>query len=57
MDQTLSLILAIVGAAVGATWVLTSKLSAIQVAISSLVSRVDNHEAKIINLEKRRRRA
>ena len=53
-NNTIALVLTIVGAAVGATWALSTQLSSIRSAIASLVEKVSQHDAKIINLEKRR---
>ena len=52
--ETIALIITIVVAAVGATWVLSTNLSSIRSAISSLVARVNQHDADIIDLKKRR---
>ena len=50
----LTLVFTIVAAAIGATWVLGLKLSSISSAISSLVARVDKHDAEIIDIKKAR---
>ena len=55
--ETVALIVTIVVAAVGATWVLSTNLSSIQSAISSLVARVNQHDADIIDLKKNRARS
>ncbi len=52
----IALIVTVVCSAVGATWVLSTHLSSIQVAISSLVERVKQHDADIIDLKKARSR-
>ncbi len=52
--ETISLIVTIIGAAIGGTWVISTHLGQIQVAIASIVERVKQHDADIIDLKKRR---
>ncbi len=54
--ETVSLVVTILVAAVGATWVVSTQLSKIQIALASLVERVRQHEADIIDLKKARTR-
>lgn len=50
-----TLVFSIFAAAIGATWILGLKLSSISSAISTLVARVDKHDAEIIDIKKARR--
>lgn len=54
--ETFVHVLAVVGSAVGATWVLAAKLNAIQVTLAAVVIRLDAVEGKVVRLETRRRR-
>lgn len=52
--ETLAVIATIVIASIGATWVLSTNLSSIQSAVSSLVARVNQHDADINDLKRAR---
>ncbi len=54
--ETIAQIFAIVGSAIGATWILSSKLTAIETALRNYGVRVEVLEAKVIKLEGRNRR-
>ncbi len=54
--ETIALIVTIVTAAVGATWVLATKLTSIEDALLAFGVRVQTVEAKVIKLEGRNRR-
>jgi len=54
--ETIVHVIAIVGSAVGATWILSSKLSAIQISLATVVARLEAVEGKVIKLEGRSRR-
>lgn len=54
--DTVALVITIATAAIGATWVLSTQLSSIQSAIAVLASKVNQHEADIIDLKRARAR-
>lgn len=54
MPESLPVIITILCTAVGATWVVSSYLATMSSSIASLVARVNQHEADIIDLKKHR---
>lgn len=54
--DTIVHVMAVVGSAIGATWILSSKLSAIQISLAIVVARLEAVEGKVIKLEGRTRR-
>ena len=54
--ETIVHVLAVIGSAVGATWVLAGKLTSIQIELATLVSRLEAVEGKVVHLEVRQQR-